>query len=97
MEAQIGHGRAAHTVHESRCGVGVEHSGRGAGGGSTAGSGGGGGEEARGEGLGGWLDVVLAGLGGEHAFGLVAVAVAFAVFLVGVLDGDFFVHEVLAV
>lgn len=40
---------------------------------------------------------MLAGLGGEHALGLVAVALAFAVFFVGVLDRDFFVHEVLAV
>ena len=45
----------------------------------------------------GGLDVVLAGLGGEHALGLVAVALAFAVFFVGVLDRDFLVHEVLAV
>ena len=41
------------------------------------------------------LDAVLFCLGGEHAFGFVAVALAFAVFLVGVLDGDFLVHEVL--
>ena len=37
------------------------------------------------------------GLGGEHALGLVAVALAFAVLFVGVLDGDFFVHEILAI
>ena len=54
-------------------------------------------EELLGEGLCGGLDVVLAGLGGEHALGLVAVALAFAVFFVGVLDRDFLVHEVLAV
>ena len=34
---------------------------------------------------------------GEHAFGLVAVALALTVFLVGVLDGDVLVHEVLVV
>ena len=36
-------------------------------------------------------------LGGEHALCLVAVALAFAVFLVGVLDGDVLVHEILVV
>lgn len=55
------------------------------------------GEELRRQGLDGQLDVVFAGLGGEEALGLVAVALALAVLLVGVLDGDFFVREVLAV
>ena len=40
---------------------------------------------------------MLAGLGGEHSFGLVAMSFAFAVFLVGVLHGDLLVHEILAV
>lgn len=36
-------------------------------------------------------------LGSEHAFCLITVSFTFAVFLVGVLDCDFFVHEELAV
>ena len=46
---------------------------------------------------GGHLNVVFAGLGGEETFGLVPMALAFAVFFVGVLNVDFFVHEVLLV
>jgi hypothetical protein len=45
----------------------------------------------------GRLDAVGFGLGGEHTLGLVAVTLTFAVLFVGVLDGDFFVHEVLAI
>ncbi len=42
-------------------------------------------------------DVVLLCLRGEHAFCFVAVSLSFSVLLVGVLDGDVFVHEVLPV
>jgi hypothetical protein len=55
------------------------------------------GEELRRERLHGELDVVLAGLGGEFALGIVAVALALAVLLVRVLDRDGLVHQVLAV
>lgn len=62
----------------------------------------GGGDSAVEEELGGHLlrfgeDVVLLCLRGEHAFCFVAVTFSFPVFLVGVLDGDVFVHEVLPV
>lgn len=40
---------------------------------------------------------MLPGLIGQHAFSLVSMSFSFAVFLVGVLDGDFLVHKVLAV
>jgi len=83
-EAGCGHWGAGDAV-----GVAVQHCGGAAGSGRR--------EELLGDGLCGGLDVVLAGLGGEHALGLVAVTLAFAVFFVGVLDRDFFVHEVLAV
>jgi hypothetical protein len=43
------------------------------------------------------LDVVLFGLAGEHALCFVAVSFALAIFLVGVLDADVFVHKILAV
>ena len=43
------------------------------------------------------LDVVHLGLGGKHSLCLVAVTLALAVLLVGVLDTDVLVHEVLAV
>lgn len=44
-----------------------------------------------------WDDVVLLALGSKLALGLVAVALALAVLLVGVLDGDGLAEEVLAV
>lgn len=43
------------------------------------------------------LDVILSSLRGEETLGLVAMALALAVFFVGVLHRDFFVHEVLPV
>jgi hypothetical protein len=43
------------------------------------------------------LDAVRFGLGGEHSFGLVAVALALAVLFVRVLHRDLLVHQVLAV
>lgn len=43
------------------------------------------------------LDVVLPGLSGEHTFCLITVSFALAIFLVGVLYGDFFIHEILTV
>lgn len=47
--------------------------------------------------MGGDLDVVFPRLGGEESLRLVAVTLALAVFLVGVLNRDFLVHEVLTV
>lgn len=55
------------------------------------------GEELRGEWLDGWFDTLNATGGGEGTLCGVTVAFALAVLLVGVLDGDFLVHEVLAV
>lgn len=43
------------------------------------------------------LDVVLAGLGGQHSLGLVAVSLALSVLLISILDRDLLVHEILAV
>ena len=40
---------------------------------------------------------MLASLCGQHAFGLITVPLSFAVFLVCILNGNFFVHEVLSV
>ena len=40
---------------------------------------------------------MLAGLGREHTFCRVAVPLTLAVFLVGVLDGDFFIDKILTV
>lgn len=54
-------------------------------------------EESRRHGLRLDGDVVLLGLGGQHALGVVAVSLALAVLLVGVLDADVLVHEELAV
>lgn len=42
-------------------------------------------------------DVVLASLGGKHALSVVSVAFALAILLVGVLNRDLLVSEVLAV
>jgi hypothetical protein len=42
-------------------------------------------------------DVVFLGLGGEHAFCFVAMALAFAIFLISILHADVLVHKVLAV
>lgn len=67
------------------------------GGGGRRDGGGRGREELRRERLDGQVDVVLAGLGGEGALGLVAVPLALAVLLVRVLHRDLLVHEVLAV
>ena len=44
-----------------------------------------------------WLDIVFSRLGRQHTFGSVSMSLPLAIFLVRVLDGDFFVHEVLAV
>ena len=51
----------------------------------------------RGQWLYGRLDIVLASLSSEHTFCGIAVTLALAVFLVGILNRDFFVDEVLAI
>jgi hypothetical protein len=43
------------------------------------------------------LDVVLAGLASQHSLGLITVSLALSVFLISILDGDLFVHKILAV
>lgn len=47
--------------------------------------------------LDGRLDIVFPSLRCEHTFGFITVSLAFAIFLVRVLDRDFFVHEILTV
>lgn len=47
--------------------------------------------------LGGWADVVLASLGGQHSLCLISMSLALAVLLVRVLYGDLLVHEILPV
>lgn len=54
-------------------------------------------EELRGQRLGGRLDTVLASFRREGTLGSVTMALTLAVLLVGVLDADLLVHEVLAV
>lgn len=51
--------------------------------------------ELRGKLSGGELNIVLSCLSGEETFSLISVAFTFTVFLVRVLDIDFFVHEIL--
>jgi len=43
------------------------------------------------------LNIVLARLRGKQSFGLVAMTLALAVLLVGVLDRDLLIHEILSV